>query len=247
MAPPACASAGDSPGTFLTFFCSRSCYCRRIARDKKCRTLSQLHIVNTRLEPVAPIARSHAHVNTLTSALMAAPAWCSLVLGLAACLLPAGAVQEGKAMPHMMTDLAAQLDRDCSLQGTCAYPERYGDAKVNYGPSRGYFPGGCRWREVFGTGRRGSVLEYWNASTEQWADELPKDCTLKVRSCLVARVPPCLQRSRSHRGQHVHLYCVQAYADTGVPPPGQLAQAPDHWCIHAPCTNFVKQHLLTLP
>jgi hypothetical protein len=106
----------------------------------------------------------------------------TVLLVLAACVAPATwAVQEANtAMPHSM-DLAAQLDRDCSLEGTCVNSDRYGDAKVNYGPSRGYFPEGCRWREVFGTDHTGSVLEYWDATSQVWNDKRPTACTLQVR------------------------------------------------------------------
>lgn len=109
--------------------------------------------------------------------------FCSIVLGAAAWLGPALCAQEEaiNVQPHL-ADLAAQLDRDCSLEGTCKNTDRYGDAKVNYGPSRGYFPEGCRWREVFGTDKTTSVLEYWNAASQEWVGERPALCTLQARA-----------------------------------------------------------------
>ena len=78
-----------------------------------------------------------------------------------------------------LDDYASLLDRQCSEAKTCKNLEKYGDSNVSYGMSRGFFPEGCRWREVFIEGSP-NAMEYWNTDDGVWEVERPASCELKV-------------------------------------------------------------------
>lgn len=70
----------------------------------------------------------------------------------------------------------------CMEPGSCVDSQRYGSQKFSYGPSRGYFPQGCRWREVvFEDEGATSAYEYWAPQSKQWVVQRPPSCVLEVR------------------------------------------------------------------
>ena len=72
---------------------------------------------------------------------------------------------------------------ECMEKESCEDVERYGAGKFSYGPSRGYFPAGCKWREVdFAAEERGPAYEFWHDAAQAWLPERPTACTLDVRS-----------------------------------------------------------------
>jgi hypothetical protein len=70
---------------------------------------------------------------------------------------------------------------ECMHAGSCSDPARYGERRFSYGPSRGYFPQDCKWREVIFEDTSASAYEYWRSDAQQWVSERSKGCTLQVR------------------------------------------------------------------
>jgi hypothetical protein len=69
---------------------------------------------------------------------------------------------------------------ECMQPGSCQNLHRYGATNFSYSPSRGFFPAGCKWRDVtFENGTR--QYEYWLQDSGSWVPEQPIACTLQVR------------------------------------------------------------------
>ena len=71
---------------------------------------------------------------------------------------------------------------ECMRPGSCTKRQLYGNSSFSCGPSRGFFPHGCRWRDVIFEGDRGPTYEYYNSATDQWSTQQPAACVLQVYS-----------------------------------------------------------------
>jgi len=80
----------------------------------------------------------------------------------------------------------------CSHRDSCEDGDEC--AGVTYGPSRGAFPHGCRWREVFPSNGT-DQYEYWDELELIWKQDRPVDCTINV----------CILLTSDNRPRHANL------------------------------------------
>lgn len=68
---------------------------------------------------------------------------------------------------------------ECMQPSSCQNPHLYGAANFSYSPSRGFFPAGCKWKDViFDNGTR--LYQYWSDDDNSWLLQQPTACTLQV-------------------------------------------------------------------
>lgn len=91
--------------------------------------------------------------------------------------LDPGETGQHELVPAKATDPDAW---ECMGPGSCANAALYGDVRFAYGPSRGFFPAGCQWRDVLFEGDRPQSYEYWAQETQTWTTEQPAACRLQV-------------------------------------------------------------------
>jgi hypothetical protein len=95
-------------------------------------------------------------------------------------------IQHDRAAPQLHGN-----EWECMDEASCINEEWYGRVKFAYGPSRGYFPRGCKWREVNFEDDRPISYEYWHSLKKEWTKEQPQDCILDVCPALCSwALPP---------------------------------------------------------
>ena len=95
----------------------------------------------------------------------------------------------------------------CSHRHSCEDGNTCGG--VTYGPSRGAFPQGCRWRDVSPTNGI-DQYEYWDELEQIWIDKRPVACTINV--CILLA---------STNSRPLHAYLVRLAPNQPQPHCGQ--------------------------